>query len=320
MNRFSIGQAWSYATGFFSGNAANHAIVLIGIGVFIPLLLQWLIVGNPMASALNPAAMGDPTMLAGMGVVLFVVSLISYVLQFGSYFCSWRLGFSGNADDLAGGLRYGSIAGGALVALLIAVAIVAALIAFAVSPWLAFPFILAVLLIFMILYPALFGFFAILLLVIAAISSFAFNSMPMTGAAAMAGSGFAILLFLAVGFLMLWLAARLSCTAPAMADSGNILPFDAMKRSWLMTSQGQWRIVGYFLLIGVCLIVLDLVVVLLVGASFQSMMKGGAAPGFGVLIVTTLFIGIPMAYFTVAIPAGIYRALGGQVSQGDIFA
>jgi hypothetical protein len=315
MNRFSIGQAWSHATGFFSGHAANHAIALIGIGIVIPLALQWIIVGNPMANALNPAMMADPSMMAGMGMGILVVSLLSYVLQFGSYFASWRLGLGSNASDLAGGLRFGGIAALVLVGLLLGTLIVAGLLAYAISPWVAVPFILLLLLCFVIMYPALFGFLALIFVLLAVFGSFALSSMaPMMGGGA--GGGLGILIMVLVAVLLLWLAARLCCTAPSMADREEYLPFEAMKRSWAMTSEGQWRIAGYFLLIGAVILVLAIILGLIVGSAFQSMVMGGGVPGFGTVILMTVLISIPMAYFTVAIPGGIYRALGqDDVSQ-----
>lgn len=317
MNRFSIGQAWSSATSFFSGHAANHAIALIAVGIIIPLALQWVIVGNPMANALNPAMMADPSMMAGMGMGILVVSLLSYVLQFGSYFTSWRLGVGANADDLAGGLRFGMIAALVLVGLLIGTLIVAGLLAYAISPWVALPFILLLMLCFVIMYPALFGFLAILFLLLAVFGSFALSSMaPMFGGGGGASGGLGILIMVLVAVLLLWLAARLCCTAPSMADREEYLPFEAMKRSWAMTSEGQWRIAGYFLLIGAVILVIAIILGLIVGSAFQSLVMDGGVPGFGTVILMTILISIPMAYFTVAIPAGIYRALGqDDVSQ-----
>ncbi len=317
MNRFSIGKAWSQATGFFSGHAANHAIALIGVGIVIPLALQWIIVGNPMANALNPAMMADPSMMAGMGMGILFMSLLSYVLQFGSYFASWRLGLGSSAGDLTGGLRFGMIAALVLVGILLATLIVAGLLAYAISPWVAFPFILLLLLCFVIMYPALFGFLAILFLLIGVFGSYALSSMaPMMGGGA--GGGIGILMMVLVGLLMLWLAARLCCTAPSMADRDEYLPFEAMKRSWAMTSEGQWRIAGYFLLIGAVILVVAVILALIVGSAFQSMVMGGGVPGFGTVILMTVLISIPMAYFTVAIPAGIYRSLG-QADVSQVF-
>lgn len=321
MNRFSIGQAWSHATGFFSGNAANHAIVIIGVGILIPLVLQLVLVGNPMENAFNPALMaGNPQMMAGLGAGVFLMSLLSYVLQFGSYYSSWRLGYS-NPNDLPGGLRFGMIAGAVMVGLMIATIIVMALLAYATSPLIVIPLLLVLMVFFVIMYPWLFGFMAIVFVLIAAFGSYALSSLaPMMGGGDSAGGGgIMIVVLLLVGALLLWLSARLSCTAPSMADQGEFLPFNALKRSWAMTAEGQWRIVGYFLLIGVVLFVLAIVLALAIGSSFQSMMMGGEGPGIVTILVMTVLVSIPMAYFTVAIPAGIYRAIGHQ-SAGDVFA
>lgn len=321
MNRFSIGQAWSNATGFFSGNAANFAIALIGVGVLAPMILQWILVGNPMTNAFNPAMMANGGALAaGLGVTMLVVSLVAYILQFGSYFAAWRLGFGADANDLADGLRFGAMAGGAYVGLMIAALIVTGLLAYAISPWLAFPLMLLLLLFFVVIYPALFGFIAIVLLLAAAFGGFALSSMaPMLGGARGGAGGIALIAVLLFGGLYLWLAARLCCTAPAMAEQNEILPFGAMKRSWALTAEGQWRIVGYFLLIGVVLFVLALILGLVIGSSFQSMMMGGGVPGFGSIILLTLLVSIPLAYFTVAVPAGVYRAVSVQ-NAGEVFA
>lgn len=320
VNRFSIGQAWSHATGFFSGNAANFAIILIGIGVLAPLLLQWVLIGNPMTSAFNPAMMASGGMMAaGLGITAMIVSLIVYILQFGSYFAAWRLGLGADGHDLAGALRYGGIAGGLFVGLIIAAVVVMATLAYATTPWIAIPLLLLFVLFFVMIYPALFGFLAILMVLAAAFGGYALTSMaPMLGGGG-AGGGVALLIMLLAGALYLWLAARLCCTAPSMVEQHEYLPFQAMKRSWALTAEGQWRIVGYFLLIGVVLFVLALILGLIIGSSFQSMIMGGGVPGFGTIAVLTLLVSIPAAYFTVAIPAGIYRTVGVQ-NAGEVFA
>jgi hypothetical protein len=317
MNRFSIGQAWSNATGFFSGNAANFAILIIGIGVLVPLVLQWAITGNPMENAFNPALMGarggGAAAMAGMGAAAVLVALASYVIQFGSYFSSWRLGFGPDGGDLAGASRFGFGAGAIYVGLLIATGVLTAVIAVAITPWLAIPLFFVIFGFFVIMFPALFGFLAILFFLAAIFGAAAGGGMLPVGGAV----GLLIILLFAVGSL--WLAARLCCTGPAMADAGEFLPFAALRRSWTLTAEGQWRIVGYFLLIGAILFVLLLVLGLVVGASIQSAFMTGSTPGMGVVMLGTFFVSIPIAYFTVAVPAGIYRVVSVS-NAGDVFA
>lgn len=319
MNRFSIGQAWSNATSFFTGGGANFAVIIIGFGILIPFILQWVIMGDPMGNAFNPVALADGgDALTGMGVALIAISLLSYILQFGSYFASWRLGLGGDRSDLVGGLRYGMVAATIYIGLLIAAGILTGLLAYATTPWLVFPLLLFIMLFFVIIYPPLFGFLAIMMLLLAAIGSFAMNSMaPFMGEAL--GSGVALMIMVLFGLLFLWLAARLCCTAPAMADRQDYLPFDAMRRSWALTAEGQWKIVGYFLLIGVVLLVLAIILGLVIGSSFQSMMMNSSAPGIGGMLALTILVSIPIAYFTVAVPAGIYRTLSTE-NAGEIFS
>jgi hypothetical protein len=319
VNRFTIGQAWSHATGFFSGGAANFAIILIGIGVLAPAVLQWAVMGNAMTNAFNPAMMASGGMMAaGVGITAMVVSLVVYVLQFGSYFAAWRLGLASDANDLPDALRYGGIVGGVFVGLMIAAIAVMAILAYAITPWLALPLVLLFLLFFVVIYPALFGFLAIMMVLAAAFGGYALTSAaPIFDGAA--GGGIALLIMLLAGVLFLWLAARLCCTAPSMVEQHEYLPFQATKRSWALTAEGQWRIVGYLLLIGVVLFVLALILGLLIGTGFQSMIMGGGGPGFGMIILVTLLVSIPAAYFTVAIPAGIYRTVGVQ-NADEVFA
>lgn len=320
MNRFTIGQAWSNAAGFFAGNAANFAIMLIGIGILVPLILQWVLVGNPMTSAFNPASLASGgAIMGGMGIGLLIGSIIGYVLQFGSYFASWRVGFGPDGKDLADGLRFGFIAAGVFVGLMILLFILIGILAFATTPWIIVPLALLLVVFFTIIYPALFGFFAIIFLLVGAFGGYALAGLaPMMGGDS-GGGGIAILMFLFFGAFYLWLAARLCCTAPAMADKNDYLPFNAMKRSWALTAEGQWRIVGYFLLIGVVLFVIALILGLVVGSSFQSMLMGGGTPGVGMIVVLTVLVSIPVAYLTVAIPAGIYRTVAVQ-NAGEVFA
>src|SRR3546814_14640344 len=68
MNRISIRQAWSHATSFFNGQGVNHAIALIGVGIVVPLILQFTLGGS--AQRPDPTAMargGEAGMLAAFG-------------------------------------------------------------------------------------------------------------------------------------------------------------------------------------------------------------------------------------------------------------
>src|SRR3546814_8539105 len=82
MNRISISQAWSYTTSFFNGQGVNHAIVLIGVGILVPLILQLLLGGG--ATMFDPASMaegGGAAAIAAMGAGGFLLSLVNYLPQ-----------------------------------------------------------------------------------------------------------------------------------------------------------------------------------------------------------------------------------------------
>ena len=287
MNRLSISQAWSYATSFFTGQAAGHAIALIGVGIAVPLLLQFVIGGGAALS--DPMAFAAGGGFAAMGALAILASLVNYVLQTGSYFASWRIGLTNGGEPVGGALVYGMIAALPVLLLGIAIAIVIVLLALFV-----------------------FG---------SAFGPLLMGGRPSDAAAASTGI---LILLLGPLFLLflIWLAARFCCMGPIMADRRSFNVLTGLGESWRMTAASQWKIFAYFILIGIALFVLALILGAIVGVSMVAG-GGGGAPGAGTfvgIIVGAILLSIPMAYLQVGIPAGIYRALGGQASQGDVFA
>jgi len=284
MNIISISQAWSYAISFFSGQAANHAIALIGVGILVPLVLQLLLGGGAAMS--DPMSFASGGGLAAMGGLALLLSLVNYVLQTGSYFASWRIGLTNGAEPLGSALAFGFVAALPTLLVLVVVILVLGVIAFVV-----------------------FG--------------SAFAPMLMGGqpsAAAAAGGGLLMLLLMLLFFLFLiWLGARFCCAGPVMADKRTFNILTGLGESWRMTAASQWKIFGYFLLIGLAFFVVFLILGMFVGVS---MFAGGGAPSGGSIVaimIGALLISLPMAYLQVGIPAGLYRALGGR-SQSDLFA
>lgn len=282
MNQISISQAWSYATSFFAGQGANHAIALIGVGILAPLVLQFALGGG--------AAMADPMMmaagggLAAMGGLAMLIALINYVLQTGSYFASWRIGLTNGREPIGSALGFGMIASLPVLGLAFVLVLVIGLVAV-----------------------VLFG---------SAFSGFMPGGDPSN---AVAGAGL-MLLFIFLFFLFLvWLGARLCCAGPIMADRRSFNILSALSDSWRMTAASQWKIFAYFILLGVALFIVLMILGMIVGVS---MFAGGGMPSSGSfigLMVGALLISIPLAYLQVGVPAGIYRALG-QGNQSDVFA
>jgi hypothetical protein len=282
MNRISISEAWAYATSFFSDQMASHAIILIGVGIAVPLVLQ-LLFGNP--AAMDPAMLASGGAMAAFGITAFLLAIVAFIIQVGSYYASWRIGFEPGRETLGSALQYGLVA--ALPVLLVTIG-----------------FVLVIGLIFALLFggamlPVLMG-----------------GGAPSDGAAlgALGMMGLALPLFLVVG---LWLSARLCVMGPVMAASRSFNPLTALAQSWRMTAASQWKLMGYFVLLGIAFFVLAMIVGMVFGLS---LLAGGPDGGGSVAMVTILgaIVGIPVAYLYVGIPAGIYRALGGD-KAADIF-
>lgn len=286
MKRISISEAWSYATSFFSGQAINHAIVLIGVGIFIPLILQFAIGGG--TAAFDPTTMAEPSagMMAALGGGMILLSLVNYVLQTGSYFASWRIGFTNGGEPLGSALAYGLVAALPVLLLTFVVVLIFGLIIFMIFGSAMMPMLM--------------------------------GGQPSEAAAAQTGLTMLVLVPLLMLFCV-WLAARFSCTGPVMADRRTYNVLTGLGESWRLTAASQWKIFAYFILIGIAMIVVFLILGMLVGVS---MFAGGGMPGTGSIVglmIGAIIISIPMAYLQVGIPAGIYRALG-QTDVGDVFA
>ncbi len=285
MNRISISEAWSYATGFFSGQAVQHAIVLIGVGIAAPLILQLLLGGG--ATMFDPAAMAENSagLIAAMGATGVLLGIVNYVLQTGSYFASWRIGLTNGGEPVGAALGYGMIASLPVLLLAVVVVLLLGIIGF-----------------------LFFG---------SALTTLASGGEP--SSSALMGIGLAFFLIAPLFLLFLvWLAARLCCTGPYMADQRSYNVLAALGASWRMTVASQWKIFAYFILLGVALIVIFMILGMIVGVSLLA----GGAPGTGSmlgLIIGAILLSVPMAYLQVGVPAGLYRALGGT-NRSDVFA
>lgn len=285
MNRISISQAWAYATSFFNGQMAGHAIILIGVGIVIPFVLQFALTGGAMVDT-TAMARGGADMIAAMGGMMILTSLISYILQNGSYFASWRLGLTGGQENIGGALSYGVVAALPYLLLTIVVVVVLGIIGF-----------------------LMFG---------SALAPMLMGGKP-SEAAAMGMVGMMFLTVPSFLVLALWLAARLCCTGPVMADRRSYNILSALGESWRLTAASQWKIMGYFVLLAVALFVVILILGMVAGVSMFAAGGGSSAAGVAGTIIGLLLLGIPMAYLQVAIPVGIYRALG-QGNVADVFA
>lgn len=287
MTKININDAWAYATSFFSDQHANHAIILIGVGIVGPLLLNILLGGAAGGAAMDPAALatGAASMAAFSGTVI-LLGFISFAVQTGSYFASWRMGLAPGEESIGSAIGYGVVA--ALPVLLVS---------------LAFVLVLGIVL------GVVFG---------ASIVPLIMSGGTPTNAQA-AGAGISMLVGLPFFLVfVLWLAARFCCMGPVMADQRTYNPITGLTGSWRMTGASQWKLMGYFVLIFIVFLIISAIVGMVAGVSMMAGAQPGGA-GFGLTMILGSVIGIPLAYFYVAVPAGIYRALGGGAAA-DVFA
>jgi hypothetical protein len=316
--------AWSKGVRFLSGKAAGHAILLIGLGVAVPLLLQLLIVGRPIAFMNPPAAGGAAAaQAAAAGSAVAVATFIAYAFQLVSYFGSWRLGLARH-ESLGRAAGFGLLAGlivvigsgAALTALsagLMQLAPAAGIVVAAIGFLLLFAT-------FYTLLAALVAVTATLVLVLAMAFGAATGQVGLA-ATLVGGSGFVVVILIVVAGLLVWLAARLSCTACVMADRRGLNPFAGIAESWRLTWEEQWRIMGYLALIGLVAALVVIGGTVIAGVGLAASLRGGPSPELGIAgEVIGVLLGIPFAYLTVLVPAGIYRELAGSAAPTEVFA
>jgi hypothetical protein len=324
MNSFSFGGAWSKGVGLFSGRAAGQALILVGLGTLLPAILQYALIGGP-AGLMNPAmlsgAMGGLSAASG---ALAVAALIGgYVLQIGSYFGSWRLGLA-NGPNVAGSVGYGLVAGLLVViGLGLALALLSAVLAPVFGPAAALLLVILFLMLFAFLYTLIAAIVAVALFLLLILSMIVGVSMGQAGFAAtlVGGSGGVAVVAVLLCVLLLWLAARFSCTTSVMAHRRSLNAFSAIGESWRLTADDQFRIMIYLGLIGLVMTVIAFIAAIGAGVVVAASFEGGGGPsdiGTGAMILT-LIIGIPFAYLTVLVPGGIYREVASSNVSADLF-
>jgi hypothetical protein len=140
---------------------------------------------------------------------------------------------------------------------------------------------------------------------------------------AFGGSGLIVVVMLLLSYLLFWLAARFSCAMPLMAERGDVNVFAAIRDSWRLTREEQWRITRYLALVGFVIALAVIGIALAIGAGTGELMRGGGSLGVegsvvGELVLRLLF-GIPLAFLSVMLPAGIYRRLVGEETPVEVF-
>ena len=327
MKQFSMGNAWSYGFRFFAGRGLHHAIVLIGLGLLLPLGLQF-----AMASAqfgtMSPVLLMQGATWTGPsgGALVLVVLALTFILQTASYFASWRLGLRADAT-LGGASLYGVLGGTLALAVIALIGLIDTLVVRTFwSPAVAFLVILIILLP-VLAAAALFYTMPTVLLAstVALMLSLAMLFGTATGQVGMAatmtgGSGGVAVLLLVLSVVTIWLAARFSCTTSLMAERRSLNVVAAMRESWRLTWDEQWAITRYLALLGFGFALL--IIVLGFVSGFGGGWLNGIAsrqPGFAGPLIQ-LGLQVPFAFLFVMVPAGIYREVAESDISAEIFA
>ena len=327
MDNFSIGGAWTQGYRFVAQGTAVHFLILVLIGIAAPLGLQYAIIGAPIDASPSPMTSGANVMqMAGAPTVLLTLAL-THLLQAGSYFASLRFGFDA-ARAPAGAVVYGLTAG------FIAVLVIA--IGYALAYFMGLAFLTPGTVVLAIVFLALplvvvYALFFLAAAIMAAATIIVLLAYLFVYGAVMGypelvlipfgGSGLIVVVMLVLSYLLFWLAARFSCVLPLMAERGDVNVFAAMAESWRLTSDEQWRITRYLALVGFGVALAVIGISLAIGASTGELMRGGTlgVEGSAGELVLRLLFGIPLAFLSVMLPAGIYRRLVGEVTPAEVF-
>jgi len=336
MDTFSMRGAWAFGFRFFAHRPWAHVLVLIGIGVALPYLLQYVLAGAVLAAP-SPGVTGQgvSTMMirssdSGAGAVAGVTILFGYYLQLASWFMSWRLGF-GVGRPLGGAILFGVLAA-LLAAAVFALVGGPAVWAGQAAMTSGIPFIgLLIVLIPLVMVFALFYTLpaALLATIASIVLAFAMIFGAVTGNVGMAatliggGSGAVVVLFLVMSAALMWLATRLSCTTSLMADWKSYNLIAAMRESWRLTLEDQWVILRYLALIAFGLAILIIAASLAAGIGAAAYFQGSPEPGPGgqlAVLAVGLVVSTPLAFLIVLLPAGIYRELTRSSLAAEVFA
>ena len=326
MNAFSIRGAWALGFGFFARHWLAMTLILLLLGFAIPLGLQFALLGGPIETVNLGRAGPDPygnSWLSDRPMVIAVL-LAGYVLQAASFFAAWRLGFGASP---ARALLYGLLAG--LLAIGVAAAAraigeYASLLVATPDTWLlaVMAFLLPLLVPLALLFvtqTVLVSAVVLLLLAFLMIVGAATGSLS-AAATLVGGDGAIAVLLLVLSGVMFWLAARLSCATPLMAQRGNFNLWAAARASWQMTLDDQLAITRYLFLIGAALALVAIGVAVALGEGVRAIPRGGVGYTFDLAtLIPRTALAIPFALLSVTVPAGIYRQLKGEDSPADIF-
>lgn len=321
LNDFSMLRAWGLGYRFVVARPLPYIALLIGLGLLVPGVLQY------AAGVMTAPTPDGGDMSAIHTVIAVIVVVVASLMQTCAMFGVLRLGL-GERERVGPALLFALLA--SLVVLgtaAVLVAFIAAAAAQGDSPALMPFVILAVVVPLFVglatwatVLSALVGIAVVLSLALMMAVGAATGNVEMA-ATALGGSGLLVVMLLILGAVLVWLAARLSCTAAFMADHKRLNPIAAVRASWELTRDDQGRITLYIALLGLALTILLVAVLMVIGGG-AAMMEGVTEPGtaeIGALVLMAI-LAAPFAFLAVLVPAGIYLHLAGERAPVDVFA
>lgn len=298
-------------------------MILIGVGILLPFVIQFAIVGM-VTGTVNPMALGRDS--TGPVVATGLVTTISYFLQTSAFFACWRLALH-ERETVGRALGFGLVSGLVAILLIVLLAAVAVGAGQTAPAGLAFPAVMILAIPLAIALAALYSVATAaiavglsLMLVLAMIGGAATGQIGLA-ATMVGGNGFVAVLYLILAFICLWLAARLSCTTTLMADGRSLNFLAAVRESWGLTWEEQWSIMRYLALIGLGIAILFVALAFAIGAFAMATTRAGAGiPVSAGPPIVTLIVGIPILYLSVMVTVGIYRELNPAIVNAEVFA
>lgn len=282
MQAISIRNAWNQGVALLI-NDKTTAATYLGMAVVIPFLLFSIHDGSNFRTFMA-LIIDRGVFIASSETPWTILSLFLFsAIALGSVaFAWWNAMLTPSRDGVVGEVMYGLVAG-------LICAFVAGVIYFMIN----IPF-------------------AILTTVVGVSIAGMAGSFP--GGAASGGLALLLLGFVQL-LILLWFAARLSMTGPAMAAAGSINPFPAIARSWRLTGQAQWRIFAYLLLFQLFGFV---AVTVFIGVA-AGMITGTTDFGWQDRVITAGWLMLEFALMALflAVSGGLYRELA---SDTDVSA
>lgn len=325
MNEFRWVEAWAQGYRFVTARTWQNATLLIGFGLLMPFCIQVVSTGLGAQGPLDQG--GDAAIIPGIDAAALDGLAVSYVLQIGALFAVLRLGLD-ESERFGRALAYGGLAGVAATVVAGVLVFVAVTVARPAPPGLMHFVIIATLIpfamalaVFSTVLAALVGTALVLVLAVTMVLGATTGNVGLAATVAGGGSGFMVVLLLLLGAALVWVSARLSCTAAIMADHRNFNLGRAIRGSWELTAEEQGRITLYLALLGAGFLVLSGGAMVAIGASLAAMQETAPSPlALGISLGFALILGVLFTFLAALVPAGIYLRLVGERSPVEVFA